>query len=559
LGEWEERMSQRPSEQSDLDKKGASLAPLSRSPRWRIPDVIDLEFFLAEDRKLDAGVLLVRDHGMFLELSKRQEEQGRGGVVPPRSVLFWQWLQARRAGVNDSEILPGRMFAAAHGLLWKLLGVVGLGVGASVAGGLLRYEGTQPVNVAVYFGALVLPQILLVAVAVLTIALRKAGWLSAQATGWVGILRGLWAWLVVRWHRHGWARLPGERRAQMESFLGTFRLRQGCSGEVMLWPVVSLLQWFGVAFNVGVLAATLWLVTVSDRAFGWQSAVRFEPDQVHAVVKLMARPWSWYLPEGTGLPTLEEVKGSRIILKDGIRSLATDDLVSWWPFLCLAVGFYGLCPRLILLGTSWGLGRRALQHLDYSHVACDRLFERMTSGVLETSGGTEPAERTGPVKEQFEAGVEPRSGERRSLLAQSAVVLLEPEIYESINLDRLGQAISRKFQFQPGLFLPMPEDPLEPGAVWGRLAALQWEDGQPLAVVLQEAWQPPIAENLGFLKRLRKVLGDRAKLVVALIGKPRGNEHLTMPRAEDGRIWEQRLSSLGDPRLRLEPLMDHEG
>jgi hypothetical protein len=191
LGEWEERMSQRPSEQSDLDKKGASLAPLSRSPRWRIPDVIDLEFFLAEDRKLDAGVLLVRDHGMFLELSKRQEEQGRGGVVPPRSVLFWQWLQARRAGVNDSEILPGRMFAAAHGLLWKLLGVVGLGVGASVAGGLLRYEGTQPVNVAVYFGALVLPQILLVAVAVLTIALRKAGWLSAQATGCsVGFGRG---------------------------------------------------------------------------------------------------------------------------------------------------------------------------------------------------------------------------------------------------------------------------------------------------------------------------------------------------------------------------------
>ena len=35
-----------------------------------------------------------------------------------------------------------------------------------------------------------------------------------------------------------------------------------------------------------------------------------------------------------------------MVLKEGIYHLTTPDLVSWWPFLLLAVCFYGFLPRI---------------------------------------------------------------------------------------------------------------------------------------------------------------------------------------------------------------------
>jgi hypothetical protein len=76
-------------------------------------------------------------------------------------------------------------------------------------------------------------------------------------------------------------------------------------------------------------------------------------------------------------------------------------------------------------------------------------------------------------------------------------------------------------------------------------------------LVLQEAWQPPIQENLNFLKQLRHRLGKTAGIVVVLIGKPGRDTMFTAPGEADFRIWKHRIDALGDPYLGTEWLVSH--
>jgi hypothetical protein len=77
-------------------------------------------------------------------------------------------------------------------------------------------------------------------------------------------------------------------------------------------------------------------------------------------------------------------------------------------------------------------------------------------------------------------------------------------------------------------------------------------------LVLQEAWQPPILENLNFLKQLRHRLGERTGIVVGLIGKPGPDTLFTAPGDTDVRVWKHRVDALGDPYLEVERLVSHD-
>jgi hypothetical protein len=95
-------------------------------------------------------------------------------------------------------------------------------------------------------------------------------------------------------------------------------------------------------------------------------------------------------------------------------------------------------------------------------------------------------------------------------------------------------------------------------AVFGFLEQMGRTSNFTGVLVLQEAWQPPIQENLNFLRQLRRRLGDRAGIVVGLVGKPAPDTIFTPPREEDHRIWKQRVEALGDPYLEVERLVCHD-
>ena len=104
----------------------------------------------------------------------------------------------------------------------------------------------------------------------------------------------------------------------------------------------AIRSYYGIGFNLGVLGATLSKVVFSDMAFAWQSTLQLSPELLAELVRWVALPWSWIVPQA--YPTLSQIQGSQMVLKEGIAHLSSANLTAWWPFLCCSVAVYGLLP-----------------------------------------------------------------------------------------------------------------------------------------------------------------------------------------------------------------------
>jgi hypothetical protein len=71
--------------------------------------------------------------------------------------------------------------------------------------------------------------------------------------------------------------------------------------------------------------------------------------------------------------------------------------------------------------------------------------------------------------------------------------------------------------------------------------------------------QPPITENLRFLRELRAAAGPRAQVLLALVGDPLDDDPLPPVRPFDFTDWRRKIDQLADPYLRLEPLAPWNG
>ncbi|MGQ9658957.1 MAG: DUF2868 domain-containing protein [Thermochromatium sp.] len=81
-----------------------------------------------------------------------------------------------------------------------------------------------------------------------------------------------------------------------------------------------------------------------------------------------------------------------------------------------------------------------------------------------------------------------------------------------------------------------------------------WQAPPPRIAVIQDGSQPPITENLVFLRELRAAAGPKAQMLLALVGDPDEDDRLPPLRAFDYRDWQAKIDQLADPYLRLEML-----
>jgi hypothetical protein len=309
------------------------------------------------------------------------------------------------------------------------------------------------------------------------------------------------------------------------------------------------MQVFGLCFNIGLLGATLGKLAGSDVAFGWQSTFQISARAVFHLVETISIPWRWMVSPSLAHPSLEAIDRSQFILKDGIEPLITGDLVSWWPFLCFSVLFYGLLPRLVLLISGILIKRYLLARLRFDHGTCNRLVRAMTSPAVSTAGATAAGLSADPGSD-----VSPLSDSESPGHADGGWMALVPEDIGPASTG-LEAVAARELSVQVTNRRIIGTDGAEDQAIFE-----QTDNPRDFAgvLVLQEAWQPPIRESLSFLKQLRHRLGDTIEIVVGLVGKPAPDTIFTAPRKEDHRIWKQRIESLGDPYLLVERLVSND-
>ena len=522
---------------------------------WRIKDLIDLEYFLG--KKFGETADATETDDLAFDRNAYRSFPGRDtwkDTPAFRRQLVRHWLEARRAiekrNAGAATLLPGDAYSEAMRTIRFLVAGLALLLGAGVTMGLLSYSGREPVNVFTCLWVLLVPQALLLIALFLSATAHRMK-LTGSFKLVYPLLTALFSVLLRKIGRFAGKRMDADRSNRFREIFALLGKTKTIYGSVFFWPVFLLAQLFGLFYNAGILGAFFLKITITDLAFGWQTTLKVAPESILRFVEVAALPWSWLFSPPLAHPMLEQIAGSKMILKDGIFHLATGDLVSWWPFIFLAVLFYGFLPRLLLAAAGYILKRRALSAITFNHGTCDRLVTRMKTPRIETKSTpyrmnsaaslSDPVAETGAGKKG--AGETP------------AIVVVPEEIHDQVNRAWLDQYLGASLGMHPAAVIPASMDAASDARML-RQALLEKGNSSfsTRIVVLQEAWQPPIRENMAWIKALRSAAGGTAGMVIALLGQP-GDGRIPGPPSEmDRKIWSQAVALLKDPYMRTEPI-----
>ena len=528
--------------------------PLRRD--WSLADLVDLEYFMVCDEQLreKEGETALRHQDRTIYFARRQEFDTIGDTRG----LVRRWLAARRMSwlnnVNASP-LPSRIWRETVTLTTWFTLFLGLLCGAVAASTLLSYSGTTAVNVSGYFAILIGLQLVLLALLLLLFILRTLGqrWLrsSLYCNLTAGLLKKLFSYLLARSQKITRA----EARLNFQSALGKVKLNRQEYASLYFWPAFLLLQLFGTTFNIGALATSFLKVSLTDLAFGWQSTLQIEPAILAKLIQYLALPWSWIVPEEIAYPSLAQIEGSRIILKDGIYFLTTNNLVSWWPFLLLAVFTYGLLPRLSLLVFGVLRVKLNLKRLRFDSARFRQLQQRMLNPIIETQHATGKNGDTTFLPPRQDEKAEGRVVEVTTTPG-AKLLLIPDELYDDLNKDQLEQQLHPHEGTGPYYYLRTGALEQSEEELYSLVAQTLHEKPCTGIILLQEAWQPPLRELLALLRRIRYELPRQYALSIALIGKPKTDSLLTKARSADVSLWRKTMHTLADPYLALYPLVE---
>jgi hypothetical protein len=523
--------------------------------QWKTGDIVDFEYFRRMDQALDEAQLDRRDREIFLQ--EIAPKIPAGHVLSTRDYRFLvkEWLEVRRNRddllEDDDMMLPGNAYTDFVRSLKVILFAGGLATGSILAVSLLQYKGDAPINVTFYMGGLILSQFLMAGLMAILVGLRSTGMLNPQPST-------LYGW-IARYLARGMARLKASaegtmisaaRRQSMQAVLDLVKLKNKIYGKVFYWPLFTVAQIFGIGFNTGALAGTLVQVVGKDLAFGWQTTLEPSDATIYEIIRALAWPWRGMVPEGMAHPTLEQISGSRMFLKEGIYHLSTGDLVSWWPFLCFCLMFYGFMPRVLFY--AWGvfMERVRLARVTFSHADGLQLVTRLITPLVDSSGKSFTGDNP-PSPLQWTTLIAPPH-DATGNLAPRFTALIPEDIFEAVEKEDLIRHFAPILGSRQGTCLRVTLDSDSDHQRLKREFAEHPESAKGIVFVLLEAWQPPIREVVTYLEDLRVMLGKTTPVYIGLVGKPRPGGIFSSVEESDWKLWRRKTGALNDPFIILE-------
>ncbi len=569
-------------------------------------DIIDLDYLLNIDDQRDSGEqrkkTLARDREIFTQINngktdhekeahKKETHKKQGD-----SSLILSWLEYRRlvffheADDNTHTLLPGTVFSSLYRFCIYLLVITGFLSGISMVYSFLAYHGARPINVTIFFFVFIFLQVLLFGLTSFWIVrqfiMEKTGNTGHRPSIVQTLLSDVFFRGLPKIFKMIHKPVDEKKMEAMEYIASLIRMRRHEYSAVFFWPFFILSSIFAASFSAGALGGTLFRVAVSDMAFGWQSTLMTASTRIHEYLSIIALPWSWLVEKELAHPTLEQIEGSRILLKEGISTLATKDLVSWWPFLCFGLVFYAILPRLILIMASFIAQKKAMNQYDFERPRFKKLMIRMQSPVMDirfteapvadsgqpplsphlVSGSFEPASYTsgGPGPETISA--EPtrpkpsqskpsqskpfRPGASRSEASWSntAWVLVPGSVYGTHNMGEIKGVIHRQLFFDVHSILPITFD-FE--ADREQLLALAADEIDQI-IVLQEVWQPPIRGLLYYFVQLKTEIFKEIPLWILLTQTPGEENPIVDGEDINFKVWKRAIHQLDNPDILVE-------
>lgn len=500
-----------------------------------LAELVDLSVQVDRDAGLNPSQLRRRDRTIGQQLA---DLSGK-----PRSQLQ-QWLQVtnqqRPTQAGDTAVKTLRRMAL-------ILFVLGLLIGWGAALGIFSYDGTRPVNVVNVLAAFVGVQLLLLLLTAIVALPRN---LLQRVPGarpvqdFIGLLSpGRLVGVAARY-------LPAEHRLSLEAALGRHKASHMAYGQVQKWLILRFSQVVAVAFNLGALGGCLYLVTVSDLAFGWSTTLTVDSQSFHALITDLAWPWRAWLPGA--VPSLEIIDATRYFRFDhGILPNAAGDspdvaaLGQWWPFLLMAIACYGLLPRLGLFALAqWRLDAALKTALVHAPGAL-QILDRMNRAFIETAA-TEPEVhmKAGALKEApFPAPGLDRNTPNAYLINWAGINADEAQ-FDRLFRRTMGVAVER--MFHAGRMDSIDEDERTIDEVANA-------KHHPDILVAVKSWEPPLLDFMDFLDALREAVGSERLITVTPIMFDHKRKFIQAD-PDDLEVWKKRLQSRGDSRMDFLPL-----
>ena len=311
---------------------------------------------------------------------------------------------------------------------------------------------------------------------------------------------------------------------------------------------------FAFSFSAGALGGTFFRVVVSDMAFGWQSTLMTSSTRVYDIVLFIARPWSWFISESFTHPSLDQIEGSRIILKDGISVLATQDLISWWPFICLGILFYAVIPRGILIIAGVLAQRRALRNFSFDRPRFRQLIVRMQSPVLDIDANETPVDQV-PVNQSMERNLiflhdreikeTPGFKPDADILSQNALILAAKNVYSEKIIQKLIQGIEQHLFLDVKEMIGISFD-YEDDA--DAVHQINVSDADQV-ILVHEVWQPPIRGLLHYITQIKAAMPEGKPLWI-LLTRDAGQKNLAVDNNDvNYDVWKKAIFKLENSEI----------
>lgn len=563
-----------------------------------IKDIIDLDFLLGLDEdpeNIDTKAIASRDRDIFRQIKNgdRLDDPGLiAGWLEYRRLLFFQETDNADPGAK----LPGALFESFYTWIVRGMFACGLAAGGLCAYSFLAYHGSRPVNVTLFIAVFILfPALLCLSAALVGLHQFRSG---PAESGWTGVLHRLSMRLFIdkfMGRLQKWTAPLQKHFPQFSKNSGDLlHLDTRPFRSILFWLVFIALSLGALGFSVGALGGTFFRIMVTDLAFGWQSTLLTSGQSVYRLVSWLALPWSWVMPD-MFVPTLEQIEGSRIVLKEGIAGLASEHLAAWWPFLCMGMMVYALIPRVVLVGFAHTARTLTLARFDLSRPGYQRLLMRMRSprmgmNIKETGGSRAefraplPRPEPGPVVEKDqspivvpqphailnttepepEATPEPKadvkSEPRPPIVSDEsrvknntpgALVLGSARGFEENDMEQIRAGLEQQFGLHVaatvGVHFDFDEDQ-------DQIAAHVKDLGQVPLIVLQEVWQPPIRGLLYYFVQIRETFPDLPLWIVMIRTMEQGEKDVA-PSDVNFQVWKSAVKQLNDPLMAIERWM----
>ena len=448
----------------------------------------------------------------LMQLKSRSHEENRSFglshkelLEKPRQLLAL-WVEKHRHILSQPSVSERLVKILSGTTLFLLILSFILGVFSGI--GLLKYSGSEPVNLIYFLAAVFL--LPLVTMTMTLIAMLRA---NQSESLLVHLSPAYWMERIL-------ALLPNKSREMISNFKVTPLIGN--------WIVIRRSQELALAFSLGLFLALLGIVASRDIAFSWSTTLQVSPEEFHYFLSMIALPWREFLPQA--VPSLELIEKShyfRLGGRLGSDMISHAELLGqWWKFLAMTTLFYALFLRFLLfLLASVGM-RKAIDRAALSLDGVRDLLREMQEPLITTQALTEE-------KPFGETGKNEITTVKQFKKHYSAVIGWALD-YDTILLQNEREEIGAEEIFEAGGLHSLEEDRQVINAAKGDI------------LIYVKAWEPPTMDFIDFLTSLSEKA--RGSVLLYPLGTPQRNYRAT---DSEFAIWARKVSVLKKDNVRM--------